>query len=107
MGRNVPAVTAPARPDWYERNAAARHPAWCGRGHLCGLGEHRAQPVTIRRPGAGAVVLTRVANGSRQYAEVRMRVELAGGDDARDHLMLLLAALEDLLERVDVRTARR
>lgn len=24
------------------------HPSWCARGHRCGLGEHRSQPVTIR-----------------------------------------------------------
>jgi hypothetical protein len=78
------------------------HPDWCARGHRCGLGEHRAQPVSLDVPGRGVVVLTRVrAADGREHAEVRLRVALAAGDgQARVHLRLLLTELQVLLTRV-------
>lgn len=93
--RTLPALPTPAGPD--------QHPAWCRRGHYCAAGEHRAEPATISRPGTGSVVLTRVSTGRREHAEVRMSVALAQGDfNARAHLLLILGALEDLLEAVDI-----
>lgn len=77
------------------------HPEWCARTHACGLGEHRAQPVTLSIPGRGAVVLTRVrsANG-REHAEIRTTIELAPGEyGARAHLAHVLAELETHLRR--------
>src|SRR5437870_5750222 len=78
------------------------HPDWCARGHRCGLGEHRAQPVTFAIPGRGAVVLTRVqAADGRQHVEVRTRIALAGGElAARAHLAHILAELDTHLRRV-------
>jgi hypothetical protein len=97
------AVTAPARPDWYQHVHDSEHPAWCERGHRCALGEHRAQPVRLDRPGTGSVVLTRVAGRGREFAEVTMSVRLAPGEfNAKAHLLHVLAALEDLLEQVDI-----
>jgi hypothetical protein len=111
MGTKALAVSTPtpaSGPDWYDRIEAGPHPSWCGRGHRCGLGEHRAYPVTVKRPGTGGLVLTRVAHGDREHAEVRMRIELAPGDfNARAHLLLILAELETLLEHVDVGLRRR
>ncbi|MDH6465801.1 hypothetical protein M2302_006003 [Micromonospora sp. A200] len=84
------------------------HPDWCARGHACGLGEHRAQPVTLRVPGHGVVVLTRVlaADGS-QHAEIRTRINLAAGDtNARAHLMRIVTEFDAALRRM-VRPQRR
>lgn len=84
------------------------HPDWCARGHACGLGEHRAQPVTLRVPGHGVVVLTRVlaADGS-QHAEIRTRINLAPGDaGARAHLMRIVTEFDAALRRM-VRLQRR
>ena len=95
---------APAGPDWYQRIASGAHPEWCSRGHRCGAGEHRAQPVKVERPGTGSVVFTRVSAGPRrEHAEVRMSITLAPGDfNARAHLLLIVGALEALLEAVDI-----
>jgi hypothetical protein len=81
---------------------AGQHPDWCARGHRCGLGEHRAQPVTLAVPGRGAVVLTRVqAADGRQHVEVRTRIALAEGEvAARAHLTHILAELDAHLRRV-------
>jgi hypothetical protein len=81
---------------------AVGHPDWCARGHRCGLGEHRAEPITLAVPGCGGVVLTRVqgANG-RQHAEIRARIVLADGEPAaRAHLARVLAELGPYLRRV-------
>ena len=75
-------------------------------GHLAakeslGLGEHRAQPVTLVSERRGVVVLTRVlAADGRQHAEVRIRITLATGEAAtRVHLARLIVALQALLKR--------
>jgi hypothetical protein len=89
------------------RPRPGEHPDWCARGHHCGLGEHRAQPVSLRVDGRGAVVLTRVrvADG-REHVEIRTRIALAPGDGpARAHLARILSELETHLRRV-VRPAR-
>ncbi|MEU5935895.1 hypothetical protein [Micromonospora sp. NPDC047187] len=84
------------------------HPDWCARGHLCGMGEHRGQPMTLRVPGHGVVVLTRVlaADGS-QHAEIHTRISLAAGDtNARAHLMRIVTEFDAALRRM-VRPQRR
>jgi hypothetical protein len=79
------------------------HPEWCARGHGCGLGEHRAAPVTLDAGWRGVVVLTRVlaANGC-QYVEIRTRLALtaAGEAAARRQLGHILSALDALLRRL-------
>lgn len=76
------------------------HPDWCAKGHRCGLGEHRAQPVILDVPGLGRVVLTRVqAVNGRQHAEITTRVTLAAGAERR-HLQHVLAELEQHLQRL-------
>ncbi|WP_446213996.1 hypothetical protein [Micromonospora sp. IBSANI012] len=95
-------------PTWPAADDHLPHPDWCARGHACGLGEHRAQPVTIRVPGRGVVVLTRVlpADGS-QHAEIRTRISLAPGDaGARTHLMRIVTEFDAALRRM-VRPQRR
>jgi len=77
----------------------ARHTDWCRRDHRCGLGEHRADPITTTVPGLGTFTLTRVqaANG-REFAEVRLSIPLAAGATAaRAHLAHLLTLLHTLL----------
>jgi hypothetical protein len=78
-----------------------RHPQWCARGHQCGLGEHRAQPITLNAPDVGRVILTRVraANG-REHAEVRLTVALATTESqARRQLAALINDLDTVLSR--------
>jgi hypothetical protein len=78
------------------------HPDWCGKGHRCGLGEHRAQPVSLYAPGRGVLVLTRVRSADgREHVEVRTRIRLAPGErHARAHLARILAELDAHLRRV-------
>jgi hypothetical protein len=77
----------------------AQHPEWCARGHRCGLGEHRAEPLVVSVPGAGRIVLTRVrGTGGRDYAEVTLRLVLPAREaDARTRLAALLSHLRALV----------
>jgi hypothetical protein len=102
-------MTAPTTPHpWRARVASlthrddGRHPDWCARGHRCGLGEHRATPVTLVAPGRGVVVLTRVLGADgRQHVEIRTDVTLAEGEpQARAHLTHILAELDAHLKRI-------
>ncbi len=78
------------------------HPAWCARGHACGLGEHRAAPVTLTVPGQAVIVLTRVMGADgRQHVEIRTDVALAEGEaQARAHLAHILTELDAHLRRL-------
>ncbi len=79
------------------------HPSWCARGHACGLGEHRATPVTLDAGRRGVMVLTRVqARDGRQHVEIRTRITLtaAGEAAARVQLGHILSALDALLRRL-------
>jgi hypothetical protein len=80
----------------------AGHPDWCARGHRCGLGEHRAEPVTLSAGLAGTVVLTRVlAADGRQHVEVLTRIRLADGESQScAHLAHVLVELDAHLRRV-------
>ncbi len=58
------------------------HPDWCAKGHACGLGEHRAHPVTLDAGSRGVIVLTRVlAATGRQHVEIRTRITLANAGE--------------------------
>ena len=83
------------------RSRADVHPSWCSHGHACGLGEHRADPVTLDGSG-GVIVLTRVqARDGRQHVEIRTRISLNPGHDAgRAHLAHILTELDAHLRRV-------
>ena len=85
------------------------HPDWCARGHQCGLGEHRAQPVALEVPGRGVIVLTRVqASDGRQHVEIRTRLRLADGErPARQHLARILVELNAHLSRVTELVGKR
>jgi hypothetical protein len=90
------------RPPGPPRRQLGEHQDWCAQGHQCGLGEHRADPVTLSAGPAGTVVLTRVlaANG-HQHVEIRTRITLVDGEpQARAHLAHILTVLEALLRRV-------
>src|SRR5205814_2037026 len=78
------------------------HPDWCAQGHACGLGEHRARPITLTVPGRASIVLTRVqAATGREHVEIRTSIALARGDQAaRAHLAHILAELDRHLRRV-------
>jgi hypothetical protein len=84
-------MTRPNHPD--------RHPDWCAQGHRCGLGEHRADPITITVPGAGGAVLTRIrAADGRQHAEIRLTIALPAPEtQARLRLAALLTHLTTLI----------
>jgi hypothetical protein len=85
-------------------NRRAGHPAWCSADHTCTAGrpggEHRAEPHTLRVPGAGSAVLTRVQTDAtgRQHAEVILSISLPDHEpDARLRLTALLAQLRLLI----------
>ena len=77
------------------RRTADEHPDWCRRGHHCGLGEHRAAPITLHVPGRASLVLTRVlAATGRQHVEVTTSIGLADDEPAaRAHLARVLAEI--------------
>lgn len=77
------------------------HTDWCGGGHRCGLGEHRAEPVSVDVPGIGRLMLVRVqGNDGRQWAEVRGSVVLPNDEVlARGRLLRLLGDLAEALRR--------
>ncbi|GAA3271334.1 hypothetical protein Dvina_45090 [Dactylosporangium vinaceum] len=71
------------------------HTEWCARDHSCGLGEHRARPVTGTTPHVGTFTLTRIQHADRgEFAEIRLSIRLAPGRGARAHLAHLLRLLE-------------
>lgn len=80
------------------------HPDWCAQDHTCTAGrvngEHRADPHTLRIPGAGSAVLTRIrtADTGVEHAEVRLSITLPGNEpDARARLVALLTHLRILI----------
>lgn len=81
--------------------AVTAHPAWCARGHRCGLGEHRAAPIVVRVPGAGRAVITRArAVDGHDRAEVLLSVPLSDVEGrARWQLGVLLAGMGRVLGR--------
>lgn len=91
------------------RVGRAGHTTWCARNHQCGLGEHRADPITIDVSGHGRAVLTRVrTDDGREYAEVRIRVALVPVEStARRQLLTLLTGLRDLITATGSRAYRR
>lgn len=91
----VPTLTSP-RPGPLTRPAPrSPHPTWCARGHRCGLGEHRSDPIRVSLPRVGSLVLTRVqATGGRQYAEIRASLRL--GEDETQARARLSGLLDDL-----------
>ena len=76
-----------------------RHPDWCAAGHRCGLGEHRAAPITITVPRAGAATLTRVrATDGTEHAEIRLTLALTDYEPAaRAQLAAALTHLRTLI----------
>lgn len=86
-------------------NRKTQHPDWCAADHTCTAarpgGEHRADPHTLRVPGAGSAVLTRIQTEAtgRQHAEVILSVTLPAAEDAaRVRLAALLTELRRLID---------
>ena len=77
------------------------HPAWCARGHRCGLGEHRSEPHVVQVPGAGRAVLTRVrAVDGHDRVEALISAPLSDHEPrARWQLGVLLAGVGRVLGR--------
>src|SRR5690242_10753388 len=80
------------------------HPVWCAADHTCTAGhvngEHRADPHTLRIPGAGSAVLTRIRSAASgvEHAEIRLSITLPTGEDnARARLVALLTHLRVLI----------
>ena len=83
------------------RSSSTEHPDWCARTHACGLGEHRAAPITLTAAGRAAIVLTRVlAVNGREHVEIRTRIVLAGEPHAAAHLAHIVTGLATWLRRV-------
>jgi hypothetical protein len=82
------------------------HLTWCARGHRCGLGEHRADPISAHVPGTGTVVLTRVqdTHGS-DHAEINLRIDISPMEPvARRQLAFLLNNLRAVIARATTTT---
>jgi hypothetical protein len=81
------------------------HTAWCARGHLCSLIEHRSSDTTVKLPGHGEFIVTRVlGRDEHQYAEIRGLVRLHSSDTgARWQLRELLTGLPRLLNHLAIR----
>lgn len=81
------------------------HPEWCAADHTCNAGraptgEHRADPVSFRVPGAGSVVLTRIRSHDTgiEHAEIRLSITLPDHEPhARARLAALLTHLRALI----------
>jgi len=57
------------------------HTVWCGRGHHCGLDEHRSKPANWTTPyGAVVATLTRHTRARTAYLELRIRVRIAANE---------------------------
>jgi hypothetical protein len=82
------------------------HTPWCGGGHRCNLGEHRADPIVVNLSGVARGVLTRIRNPhGDDRAEIRIGLALHPDEAiARQQLRTLLAGLNDLLGRAAVTT---
>ncbi|WP_432838927.1 hypothetical protein [Dactylosporangium sp. CA-092794] len=101
VARRAPAAAA--------RHDPRRHTAWCARGHLCNLREHRAEPLIVAVPGLGRATLTRVRGADgREHAEVRLSVALAEDEAcARVQLLGIARDLKTLIERATHAGQRR
>src|SRR5262249_6905456 len=77
------------------------HPEWCGRGHHCGLGEHRSLPVVAEMEHIGRVVMTRVlGRDGRERMEITGSAFLADTEPvARHQLHSTLPGLARCLPR--------
>jgi hypothetical protein len=77
------------------------HPDWCGRGHRCGLGEHRSLPVVADLKNIGRIVLTRVlGRDGRERVEITGSAYLSDSEDvARKQLQSTLDGLVSVLQR--------
>jgi hypothetical protein len=63
------------------RSPFTAHTAWCGRGHHCGLDEHRSTPITWTTPyGAVVATLTQHTHARSAYLELRIRVRIASNE---------------------------
>lgn len=85
--------------------AVTRHPEWCGRGHRCGLGEHRSDPATWRT-GYGGLTAARVRREA-DHIEVRLTVRLPAGEQRAGDVARLVVRAVDLAVRLAVAGHRR
>lgn len=80
------------------------HPDWCGRGHHCGLGEHRSLPIVADMEQIGRVVMTRVlGRDGRERMEITGSAYLSESEEAaRTQLHSTLTGLVAVLQRAAV-----
>jgi hypothetical protein len=69
------------------------HPEWCARGHRCGLGEHRSEPLVVTVNGLRLVVTRVRGRDGAERAEITA-VQALDIDERRARVQLsrLLAA---------------
>ena len=85
------------------------HTAWCGRGHHCGLDEHRSKPTTWTTP-YGAVVATLVQHRQARaaYLELRIRVRIASNETtARRQAADIATDVDGAIRRINRRYTLR
>ena len=96
-------MRTPALSGWkgWQSVRAYEHPAWCARGHQCGLGEHRARPVILDVGGLGKVTLTRVlARNGRERMELTGSAYLAPTEpEARQQLNHTIRGFAEVVHR--------
>lgn len=86
------------------RRTGSEHTDWCARDHRCNLGEHRSDEMIVDVPGVGRMLITRVAAGGREYAELRGRIRLHSTETgARWQITTMLSGLRRLIAAVQLR----
>ena len=85
------------------------HPDWCGRGHHCGLGEHRSLPIVVEIEQVGRVVMTRVlGRDDRERMEITGSAYLVRPEEAARHqLHSTLTGMVEVLRRAAVEAGTR
>ncbi len=85
------------------------HTAWCGRGHLCNLDEHRTQPQTWRtRYGSLIASLVQRSHAKTAYLELRIRITIPADEHtARQQAAAIAAGVDSAIRTATAIPVRR
>ena len=85
------------------------HTAWCGRGHHCGMDEHRSTPTRWTTPYGGVVAtLVQHTRARAAYLELRIRVRIASNErTARRQAADIASDVDTAIRRINRRYTLR